>query len=161
MHLVGISFVSCWPLTNITVVCPAFVTWQQEGRKDGVIANNQWSGPCFENAEMGPPCPYFHLYPFILVTNKMCFYTHRITRVCVYLFVCVILWKCSLTPAWGVKVISVLLFSAFWTSGEGKAWCWKGKTREASGALLRAEDPAGQLSWVHEGTVTATTEKGQ
>ena len=56
-NLVGISFVLCSPLTNMTVASPAFVTWWQEGReegKTGISANTQWSGLGLENAEMGP-----------------------------------------------------------------------------------------------------------
>ena len=56
-NLAGISFVLCSPLTNMTVVSPAFVTWWQEGReegKTGISADTQWSGLGLENAEMGP-----------------------------------------------------------------------------------------------------------
>ena len=56
-NLVGISFVLCSPLTNMTVASSAFVTWWQEGReegKTGISASTQWSGLGLENAEMGP-----------------------------------------------------------------------------------------------------------
>lgn len=66
-----------------------------------------------ENAEAGP-LAFTSIYtPLILITSKIYFYVHRIPAVHVCLLVCVIHGKCSLTPAWGVKVISILLFSDF------------------------------------------------
>lgn len=106
----------------------------------------------------GVPCLYFHLYALSWPLTR---YVSTFIGYLEFVFTCLCYpWEMFTNACLGVKVISIL-FSDFWTSGEGKAWCWKGKTREASGALLRAEDPAGQLSWVHEGTVTATTEEGQ
>ena len=62
-NLAGISFVLCSPLTNMTVVSPAFVTWWQEGREEGKTGI---SAEC----RNGAPCLYFHLDLLILVTNK-------------------------------------------------------------------------------------------
>lgn len=145
-----------------TIASLAFVTrWQvigKERRRGGGQCQYSWKQVLLWKYRNAVPCLCFRLHPL----------SYSLTYVSVFIgyqvSVCTCLcgpWEMCTNVCLGMKVISILLFSDFWTSGEGKAWCWKGKTREASGALLRAEDAAGQLSWVHERTVTATTEEGQ
>lgn len=71
------------------------VAWRKEGWGSLPILQE---ADCVLRIQKWVPCFYFHLYPLFLVTS-LCFYVHRISRVCIYCTVCVILGKCSLTPA--------------------------------------------------------------